>query len=140
MIHNRIAYCLPYLSMSHPNQLEYFTISSVCPHDGTTTVLGIFEDMDAVSYRLKRMYTTCGNEYRVECFHLSLAEDEARAYNEQVVSRRKYQAQQREIEDKIKAYDQLPDADKQLAEELASHDTGKDLALLAYETKVKEAK
>ena len=98
--------------MSHPNQPEYFTISSVCPHDGTTTVLGIFEDMDAVSYRLKRMYTTCGDEYRVECFHLSLADDEAKAYNEQLISRRKYQAEEKK----------------------------KDLALLAYETKVEEAK
>jgi len=98
--------------MSHPNQPEYFTISSVCPHDGSTTVVGIFKDMDAVSYRLKRMYTTCGDEYRVECFHLSFAEDEAKAYNEQVVSRRKYQAEEKK----------------------------KDLALLAYETKVEEAK
>ena len=112
MIHNRIAYCLPYLLMSHPNQPEYFTISSVCPHDGSTTVVGIFKDMDAVSYRLKRMYTTCGDEYRIECFHLSFAEDEAKAYNEQVVSRRKYQAEEKK----------------------------KDLALLAYETKVEEAK
>tara|TARA_R100000700_G_C3062563_1_gene76626 strand:- start:206 stop:502 length:297 start_codon:yes stop_codon:yes gene_type:complete len=98
--------------MSHPNQPEYFTISSVCPHDGTTTVLGIFEDMDAVSYRLKRMYTTCGDEYRIECSHLQTAEDEAKAYNEQLISRRKYQAEEKK----------------------------KDLALLAYETKVEEAK
>ncbi len=81
--------------MSHPNHPEYFTISSVCPHDGSTTVVGIFKDMDAVSYRLKRMYTTCGDEYRVECFHLSLAEDEAKAYNEQVVSRRKYEQKEK---------------------------------------------
>ena len=86
--------------MSHPNYPEYFTISSVCPHDGSTTVVGIFEDMDAVSYRLKRMYTTCGDEYRVECFHLSLADDEAKAYNEQLVSRRKYQKEQ-EVKDRL---------------------------------------
>ena len=77
--------------MSHPNQPEYFTISSVCPHDGSTTVVGIFEDMDAVAYRLKRMYTCCGDEYKVECHHLSNAEAEAEAYNEQLVNRRKYQ-------------------------------------------------
>ncbi len=81
--------------MSHPNQPEYFTISSVCPHDGTTTTVGIFEDMDAVTYRLKRMYTTCGDEYKVECHHLQTAEDEAKAYNEQVVSRREYQQKER---------------------------------------------
>ena len=102
MIHNRIAYCLPYLLMSHPNQPEYFTISSVCPHDGSTTMIGIFEDMDAVSYRLKRMYTTCGDEYRIECSHLQTASDEAEAYNEQLVSRRKYQ-KEREVKDRLYA-------------------------------------
>ena len=86
--------------MSHPNQPEYFTISSVCPHDGCTTVVGVFKDMDAVSYRLKRMYTTCGDEYRVECFHLSFADDEAKAYNEQLVSRRKYQ-RENEVKDRL---------------------------------------
>ena len=77
--------------MSHPNQPEYFTISSVCPHDGSTTVVGIFEDMDAVAYRLKRMYTCCGDEYKVECHHLSNAEGEAEAYTEQHINRTKYQ-------------------------------------------------
>jgi len=91
--------------MSHPNQPEYFTISSVCPHDGSTIVVGIFEDMDAVAYRLKRMYTTCGDEYRVECHHLQTAEMEAAAYNEQQVSRRKYQQ-------KEKVKEQLYDAFK----------------------------
>ena len=88
--------------MSHPNYPEYFTISSVCPHDGSTTVVGIFKDMDAVSYRLKRMYTRCGDEYRVECFHLSLADDEAKAYNEQLISRRKYQREE-EVKDRLYA-------------------------------------
>jgi len=86
--------------MSHPNQPEYFTISSVCPHDCTTTVIGIFEDMDAVTYRLKRMYTTCGDEYKVECHHLSTAETEAEGYNQQLISRRKYQKEQ-EVKDRL---------------------------------------
>ena len=92
--------------MSHPNQPEYFTISSVCPHDCTTIVIGIFEDMDAVAYRLKRMYTTCGDEYRVECHHLNTAESEAVAYNEQVVSRTKYKKDEAEKERKLKEYDE----------------------------------
>ena len=86
--------------MSHPNSPEYFTISSVCPHDGTTTTIGVFEDMDAVAYRLKRCYTTCGDEYKVECFHLSTASDEAEAYNEQLVSRRKYKKES-EVKDRL---------------------------------------
>ena len=92
--------------MSHNNQPEYFTITSICPHTGETTVVGIFEDMDAVGYRLKRMYTTCGDEYRIECSHLQTAEEEAKAYNEQVVSRREYQHKEAEKERKLKEYDE----------------------------------
>ena len=86
--------------MSHPNQPEYFTITSICPYDGSTTMLGIFEDMDAVSYRLKRLYASCGDEYRVECHHLQTADAEAVAYNEQQVSRVKYK-NENEIKEKL---------------------------------------
>ena len=92
--------------MSHTNQPEYFTINAVCPHDGTTTSIGIFEDMDAVAYRLKRMYTTCGDEYRIECHHLATAEAEAVAYNEQTVSRTEYKRKEAEKEAKLKEYDE----------------------------------
>tara|TARA_R100001594_G_scaffold78317_1_gene112937 strand:- start:825 stop:1121 length:297 start_codon:yes stop_codon:yes gene_type:complete len=90
--------------MTHPNQPEYFTISSVCPHDGATTVIGIFEDMNAVTYRLKRMYTCCGDEYKVECHHLSTAEDEALAYNEQQTNRVKYQKENKVKEELYAKY------------------------------------
>ena len=92
--------------MSHNNQPEYFTLLSICPHTGDVTSLGIFEDMDAVSYRLKRMYTTCGDEYRIECHHLSTAEYEAECYNEQLVSRTKYRKDEAEKERKLKEYDE----------------------------------
>ena len=102
--------------MSHTNQPEYYVLSGVCPHDGSTTQLGIFEDMDAVSYRLKRMYTTCGDEYRIECFHLSTAEQEAKAYNEQVVSRREFERKEAEKEAKLKEYDEWKGQIKQDAQ------------------------
>ena len=92
--------------MSHTNQPEYFTINSVCPHTGDVTSIGIFEDMDAVSYRLKRMYTSCGDEYKIECHHLSTAESEAIAYNEQTVSRTEYKRKEAEKEAKLKEYDE----------------------------------
>ena len=92
--------------MSHSNQPEYYTITSVCPYDGSTTVLGIFEDMDAVSYRLKRMYTSCGDEYRIECSHLQTAEEEAKAYNEQQVERIKHKKEEAIKEAKLKEYDE----------------------------------
>ncbi len=104
--------------MSHSNQPEYYTISTVCPYDGSTTMLGIFEDMDAVSYRLKRMYTSCGDEIRIECSHLQTAEEEAKAYNEQVVSRREHQHKEAEKDRKIKEYDEWKgqiDQDKEAA-------------------------
>ena len=92
--------------MNHPNTPVYYTVSSVCPYDGSTNVLAICEDMDAVSYRLKQCYTTCGDEYVINAYHLTTAEDAAVKYNEQLVSRREYQAKEKEKEDKIKAYDE----------------------------------
>ena len=102
--------------MNHPNTPVYYTVSSVCQYDGSTTVLAICEDMDAVSYRLKQCYTTCGDEYVINAYHLTTASDAAVAYNEQLVSRREYQAKEREKEDKIIAYDKLDNKDKELAD------------------------
>ena len=92
--------------MSHTNQPEYFTMNSICPHDGSVICLGIFEDMDAVAWRLKRMYTTCGDEYRVECHHLSTAKSECEAYTEQQSSRAEYKMKEEEKEKKLKEYDE----------------------------------
>ena len=92
--------------MSHPNQPEYFTITTVCPYDGSHTMIGIFEDMDAVSYRLKQMYTSCGDEIRIECSHLQTAEQEAKAYNEQQVSKIKHKKEEAIKDAKLKEYDE----------------------------------
>ena len=92
--------------MSHSNQPEYFTITTVCPYDGSHTMIGIFEDMDAVSYRLKQMYTSCGDEIRIECSHLQTAEQEAKAYNEQQVSKIKHKKEEAIKDAKLKEYDE----------------------------------
>ena len=92
--------------MSHSNQPEYYTITTVCPYDGSTSMIGIFEDMDAVTYRLKQMYTSCGDEIRIECSHLQTAEQEAKSYNELVVSRVKHKKDTEEQERKLKEYDE----------------------------------
>ena len=84
--------------MNHPNTPVYYTVSSVCQYDGSTTVLAICEDMEAVSYRLKQCYTTCGDEYVINAYHLTTASDAAVAYNEQLVKRRECQ---KEYEDNI---------------------------------------
>jgi len=86
--------------MSHSNSPKYFTITTVCPYDGTTNVLAICEDMDAVMYRLKQCYTSCGDEYRINCFHLTTASDAAEKYTEQQVSRREYQ-QKEKVKDQL---------------------------------------
>ena len=58
--------------------------------------------MRAVSFRLQRMYTTCGDEYRVECFHVSNAEAEAMELTEQQVNRAKYHMEERKKEEAVK--------------------------------------
>ena len=63
--------------------------------------------MDAVMYRLKQCYTTCGDEYVINAYHLTTAEDAAVQYNEQLVSRREYQAKEKEKEDKLKELEEL---------------------------------
>jgi hypothetical protein len=92
--------------MSHNNQPEYFTINSICPHTGDVTNLGIFEDMKAVAFRLRRCYTSCGDEYRIECHHLSTAASELEALDEQELSRETYKLKEAEKEAKLKEYDE----------------------------------
>ena len=97
-----------------PNTPEYFTLTSVCPYDGSFSILGVFENMDAVMYRLKQCYTTCGDEYRINCYHLTTAKDACEKYTEQMVNKRKWEKENEEKEAKL----------KELEEELASHDVG----------------
>ena len=84
--------------MNHPKTPVYYTISSVCQYDGSTTVLAICEDMDAVAYRIKQCYTTCGDEYRINAYHLTTAEEAVVTYNEQMVARREYEAKEKKNE------------------------------------------
>ena len=95
--------------MSHPNSPVYYALSTVCSYDGTSTLLAICEDMDAVMYRLKQCYTTCGDEYVINAYHLTTADEAAKKYNEQLVSRREYQAKEREKEAKLKEYERFVD-------------------------------
>ena len=93
--------------MTHKDSPEYWTITSIDEYDGSPTCIGVFEDMDAVSYRLKQCYTTCGDEYVINAYHLTTAEDAAKKYNEQLVSRREYQAKEKEKEDKLKELEEI---------------------------------
>ena len=88
--------------MSCKCQPEYYTITSIDQYDGSPTVIGIFDSMRAVCFRLQRMYSSCGDEYRVECFHLSDAESEAAELTEQQVNRARYQKEERDKEQAVK--------------------------------------
>ena len=105
--------------MSHPNLgPEYFTLVSICQYDGTQTVLGIFKDLDAVFHRLRAFPTSCGDEYRIECFHLSEAENERTRADEVLESRKRARA---EFAAKDKAYTEYLDRNKR-SEEKAIHE------------------
>ena len=62
------------------------------------------------------MYTTCGDEYRVECHHLSTAKSECEAYTEQQSSRAEYKMKEEEKEKKLKEYDEWKGQIKQDAQ------------------------
>jgi len=77
--------------MSQSNLPEYFILSSISKSDGTHTVLGIFENLDALSYRLKSLYIVDGSEYLVSCFKLRSADEEAEEYDKLLINKRKSQ-------------------------------------------------
>ena len=93
--------------MSHPIAAEYFTLSTVCQYSSETTILAICEDMDAVMYRLKQCYSSSGDEYRINCYHLTTADEAAKKYNEQLVSRAKYKREEAEKEAKLKELEEI---------------------------------
>ena len=79
---------------------------------GRDFIINADDDMDAVSYRLKQCYTTCGDEYVINAYHLTTAEEAIVKYNEQQTSRKEYLAKEKEKEDKVKAYDELQDKEE----------------------------
>jgi len=106
--------------MSHPNLgPEYFTLVSVCQYDGTQHVLGIFKDLDAVFHRLRGFAPSCGDEYRIECFHLSEAHNECTRTDEVLDSRTKARA---EFAEKDKAYQEYLDRNKRSEEKAIQED------------------
>ena len=92
--------------MSHPNKPEYFTLSSICEYDGTQTTHGIFENIDALYYRMKQMYTRCGSEYHIECFHLSDAESEAKQWSETNMKRKVHEREEEMKEARLKEWEE----------------------------------
>jgi hypothetical protein len=74
--------------------------------------------MKAIGYRLQRIHTTCGDEYHIDCYHLSTAEMECSELTDQQVNRAKYQRENRIKDQLFENYENNPNGDEQLAEQL----------------------
>ena len=93
--------------MSHPPDSPlFYTLSNTNCYDGTTNVLGIFDSMRALGYRLQRIHTTCGDEYHIDCFHISTAVKENDELIEVLSNRVKYQRENAIKEQLYKRYDE----------------------------------
>ena len=105
--------------MSHPNHPMYYVLSNIDSYNGNTNVIGIFESMRALGYRLQRVYSTCGDEYHIDCLHLQDAESEAKMLTEEQVNRAKYQREERIKDQLLKEHQEKSSNDEeQLAEQI----------------------
>ena len=105
--------------MSHPNHPMYYVLSNINQYDGNTNVIGIFESMRALSLRLQRIYSTCGDEYHIDCLHLQDAESEAKMLTEEQVNRVKYQREEKIKDQLFKEHqDKSSNDDEQLADQI----------------------
>ncbi len=105
--------------MEHPpNAPLFYTLSCINSFDGSTSMIGIFDSMRAIGYRLQRCYTTCGDEYHIDCYHLSTAEMECSELTDQQVNRAKYQRENRIKDQLFEKFEDNPDGYEQLAEQL----------------------
>ena len=102
--------------MSHPNQPMYYVLSNIDSYNGNTNVIGIFESMRALSFRLQRIDSTCGDEYHIDCLHLQDAESEAKMLTEEQVNRVKYQREEKIKDQLLKEHqEKSSNDDEQLA-------------------------
>lgn len=69
-------------------------------------VLGIFENMGAVTQRLLRIPSSCGSEYHIECFHLS-SEEKEKEVTDDILKQRENLQKERDYE-KVKAAYEAP--------------------------------
>ena len=105
--------------MSHPNQPMYYVLSNIDSYNGNTNVIGIFESMRALSFRLQRIYSTCGDEYHIDCLHLQDAESEAKMLTEEQVNRVKYQREEKIKDQLLKEHqEKSSNDDEQLADQI----------------------
>ena len=66
--------------------MQLWTLVRVDGCCGSTVVMGVFENMQAVTHRLNHIskYADPGDEYHVELFQLATEEDEAKRWSPKV--------------------------------------------------------
>ena len=80
--------------------MTVFTLTNYCDC-GSTTILGVFNSMEAVIERL-RMLAACtdvGDEYRIECFQLKTFDEENENTERILRSRAEWKAKQAKMEE-----------------------------------------
>ena len=80
--------------------INVFTLTNYCDC-GSTTILGVFNSMEAVIERL-RMLAACtdvGDEYRIECFQLKTFDEENENTERILRSRAEWKAKQAKMEE-----------------------------------------
>ena len=74
----------------------FVTVTRQCPYDGSTTIMGVFENMNAALERL-RLFSDCvdsGEEYRIEAFELITYAKQKKVTAEALKRRAEYKKQQ----------------------------------------------
>ena len=69
----------------------FYILSATNVHDCSTNVIGIFDSMRALGYRLRRVYSTNGDEYHIDCLHVRDINYEKGELIDQETTRAKYQ-------------------------------------------------
>jgi hypothetical protein len=61
--------------------MKLFTLTRSCPYEAEQTILGIFNDLEAVVERIRtfKKITDVGEEYKIECFILTTTEEQLTA-------------------------------------------------------------
>ena len=101
------------------DQPLFYTLSNTNCYDGSTHVIGIFDSMRALGYRLQRIHSTCGDEYHIDCFHISTAVKENDELIDQLSSRAKYQRENAIKDQLFKEHEEKSsNDDEQLADQI----------------------
>ena len=105
--------------MSHQHQgPEYYTLSRHDSCNGEFIQLGIFENLAAVAARLQILYASCGDEFRIECFHLQTQELCEKDLVNTLETRKEYQAKNEKKDELYAEYEAKRSEEKAIQEDI----------------------